>query len=795
MFELLLKSSFAIGIAFLFYKLLLQQESFFATNRFYLIGCLALAFALPFVSLPKLISHQGYLATVFQQAESVDESIAEESIAPTGTYSQQSISVPERASQRSEVKPPQTAPASAATQVAEATQTATSEISWGFWVLILYLFGVAVFALSLLFQVGSIFYKIFTATDKIEDGDCVIVNTTRHQAPCSFFKYIFIYPDDYDYETYEQIIAHEKVHARLGHSFDLLVAEIAVVILWFNPLVWLFKREIEKNNEYQTDALLLEKEQVKKDQYQLNLLQIAVPNKPLSITTNYNQSLLKQRIMMMNAKKSTAHAYWKYAFMVPLFFGAILFMNEPANSYTAPISALNGGEQMQTLEEQIIKNLGAPSVKEAKPEAVAKTVDPKQEPAKQEVIAGKEDLKRSIKNKVKNKVKQGSLLSINGKDVDMSEGYWYSNREGDKYCISFKGSKSNSSWNMSDCYDSKLFKKQGNDVFVVTKETGTLQLTGNLDAEVGQGKYKFTEDASFKSYLASKNITSNNKNLMFHLFFGDVDKKYVDYLKKNYSDISGNRLIELAIHGISQQDFQQYLALYQQYNNSKPTTQDIIAARIHGIDQEYIKEIKAAGFKDLSMNKIMEAKIHGVDAAFVESLKKAGFKNLTMDKIISAKIHGINPASIKEVQALGFGELSLDKIIEVKIHGVDAAYVKELRTAGFKDLSLDQYMQAKIHGLDAASVKDIKALGYKDADFRDLLSAQIHGVDKAYIDDLKKAGLKDFSLEEAVSAKIHGINSDFIKKAKKNGYDLNSIDKYISLKIHGMAMESLKEKD
>lgn len=67
MLELLLKSSFAIGIAFLFYKLLLQQESFFSTNRLYLLGCLALAFVLPFVTLPKLISHQGYLSVVLQQ--------------------------------------------------------------------------------------------------------------------------------------------------------------------------------------------------------------------------------------------------------------------------------------------------------------------------------------------------------------------------------------------------------------------------------------------------------------------------------------------------------------------------------------------------------------------------------------------------------------------------------------------------------------------------------------------------------------------------------------------------------
>lgn len=68
MLEYLLKVSSVVGIALLFYKSVLQQESFFGTNRLYLIGCIVLAFALPFVTLPQLVSHQGYLSAVFQPA-------------------------------------------------------------------------------------------------------------------------------------------------------------------------------------------------------------------------------------------------------------------------------------------------------------------------------------------------------------------------------------------------------------------------------------------------------------------------------------------------------------------------------------------------------------------------------------------------------------------------------------------------------------------------------------------------------------------------------------------------------
>ncbi|MBF9255781.1 M56 family metallopeptidase [Pontibacter sp. 172403-2] len=781
MIELLLKASFAIGIALLFYKLLLQQESFFTANRLYLLGCIALAFALPYVSLPKLVSQQGVLATIFEQKEAAIRYLdsAKDAAITRGAGEIMGTEIPEKAQQPEALIQPEHRVANvAAPATAVAEPGPAQEFGWGYWLTALYLFGVAVFTLSLLFQLGSILYKIHTATDKIQDGDCVIVNTASRQAPCSFFRYIFIYPDEYDFETYGQIIAHEKIHARLGHSFDLLIAELAVIILWFNPLVWLLRREIEKNNEYQTDAVLLEKEQVAREQYQFNLVQIAVPNKPLSITTNYNQSLLKQRIMMMNAKKSTPHAYWKYAFLLPVFFGTLLLVNEPAVSQATP----NDKTMAMPAPEVTPNPTLALSGKEKLTGKIKEKVEAKV----------KEKLKESIKQQTG--TKRGNSLNINGQ-ADMSNGYWYSSQENGQYCFEFKGSKGSSNWNMTRCFDKSQFQKKGNETYVMTREAGTLQLTGNLEAEVGQGKYTFTEDAAFKKYLADNNITTDEQNLLFHLFFANVDKNYISYLKKNYEDVEGEQLQKLAIFNITQHDFQQYVDLFQKYSNKKPSVEDVVAARIHGIDAAYVQELQGAGFKDLSMQKMMEAKIHGVDAAYIKSMQQAGFGNLSIDKIIQTKIHGVNPATMKEMQALGYGDLSLDKIIELKIHGVDKEFIRELQAAGFDKLTLDQVVQAKIFGLNSASAKEIRALGFKDLSFQDMVNARIHDVDAAYVQDLKKAGFTDLSMEDAVSAKIHGIDSNFIKKAKQEGYNLNSLDKYIALKIHGMAMESLKEKD
>jgi uncharacterized protein YhbP (UPF0306 family) len=378
-------------------------------------------------------------------------------------------------------------------------------------------------------------------------------------------------------------------------------------------------------------------------------------------------------------------------------------------------------------------------------------------------------------------------------ETDMSAGYWYSSQEGNEYCIEFKGNRGHSNWNMSRCFNRELFQKKENNVFVMTKETGTLQLTGNLDAEVGQGKYTFTEDASFKKFLADNNISSNEKNLLFHLFFGDVNKEYVQFLKKQYREVSGERLLELAIHGVSFKNYQGFLTLFKKHSNVIPSIKDVVAARIHGLNEEYVQELQRLGYTELSLKKMMEAKIHGVNATYVETLSKAGFGKLPIDKIIAAKIHGVQPATVKEMQSLGLGELSLDKVIELQIHGVSANYMSDLKSVGFEDLTFNQVLEAKIHGLNPVSIKEMKALGYKDVTLQGFTNAKIHGVDVAYVEDLKKAGFQNLTMDKTVEAKIHGVNSSFIKKAREQGYNLPSIDKYISLKIHGLAMESMQD--
>ncbi|WP_298516301.1 ankyrin repeat domain-containing protein [uncultured Kordia sp.] len=351
MIAILLKASIALFVFLAFYKLFLERESFYTVNRWYLISCLALAFILPFISVPQLVNHQGYVSEVITSFET-HESATTHTIPVSKEGDTPEIML-------TEVEEEQIVENTTNASISAVSKPSLSLLDW---ILGIYFFGVIVFALHLLFQVLSVWLKIIRSDDKIHDENAIIINHPSIKEPCSFFNYIFINPENYDYETYEQILAHERVHVDKKHSVDLLFAELVKVFLWFNPFVWMYRKSVEKNIEFQTDATLLNTETIENDQYQLSLLKIATYTKPLTITTNYNQSLIKKRIVKMNSKKSNPHSYWKYSFLAPTLIVLILFLNKPLTAATVENAIIDTAITNAPEKEEITTNEITPKI-------------------------------------------------------------------------------------------------------------------------------------------------------------------------------------------------------------------------------------------------------------------------------------------------------------------------------------------------------------------------------------------------------------------------------------------------
>jgi beta-lactamase regulating signal transducer with metallopeptidase domain len=72
----------------------------------------------------------------------------------------------------------------------------------------------------------------------------------------SFFNYIFLGADTNELEK-EKIISHELIHCKQKHSLDLLFFESLKILMWFNPLLYIYQKRISTVHEYISDAIIL----------------------------------------------------------------------------------------------------------------------------------------------------------------------------------------------------------------------------------------------------------------------------------------------------------------------------------------------------------------------------------------------------------------------------------------------------------------------------------------------------------------------------------------------------------
>lgn len=141
----------------------------------------------------------------------------------------------------------------------------------------------------------------------------------------SFFNYIFI-PEARGITTSfaRQALMHERVHVRQGHSWDILMIEIVKVVFWFNPAVYALNHYIKLVHEYQADQVVVGT--FPKLAYAKNLVNLASGLPRYSLIHYLNFPHLKNRLKMMNKRKTNSNQKARFLVTVPLLaFLAILF--------------------------------------------------------------------------------------------------------------------------------------------------------------------------------------------------------------------------------------------------------------------------------------------------------------------------------------------------------------------------------------------------------------------------------------------------------------------------------------
>lgn len=160
----------------------------------------------------------------------------------------------------------------------------------------------------------------------------------------SFFNWIFL-PQNMDGETAEQIIEHEKLHGNYYHTLDLILVELFAAFFWFNPLVYLFRKDLKSVHEFQIDHLLLKGSMKTSDYLQLLLNNLERSGTTVAFCNNFNGSTIERRVKMMTKAKSPGWKTVRYVMLVPLIASITMaFSDHSSNSNSIPdISPIKAG--------------------------------------------------------------------------------------------------------------------------------------------------------------------------------------------------------------------------------------------------------------------------------------------------------------------------------------------------------------------------------------------------------------------------------------------------------------------
>ena len=148
------------------------------------------------------------------------------------------------------------------------------------------------------------------------DGITICVTGNDQIQPFSWMHYIVMNRRDYE-DCNPAILAHERGHIRLRHSWDLLLVDTLTALQWFNPAMWMLRQDLRAIHEYEADGAVLS-QGINARQYQYLLISKAAGIGGYSLANGISHSTLKNRINMMLHKKSERRSLLKLLALIPI---------------------------------------------------------------------------------------------------------------------------------------------------------------------------------------------------------------------------------------------------------------------------------------------------------------------------------------------------------------------------------------------------------------------------------------------------------------------------------------------
>ncbi len=261
---------------------LLKSEPLFNINRSYLLTSLAISLVIPFINFVDLYSME------------INE-----------TYVQwlQPINIGFQSLDN--------------TEAIMSNPSTTKGFMWSFYHLF-YGLGLLVYALWFILK-NEGFFKYLNLSSQSSYKNKKVVILPNTSTAFSFWNRIYLGEHIPEYQR-DIILEHEYQHLRLKHTWDLIALEVLQLLLWFNPLIYIYKRQLRQIHEFEADHLATQN--TSKSSYVNTLLNQSFGCQNISFVNSFYQSSnLKKRIKMLHKTNSKR---LKYLLILPVLILAIL---------------------------------------------------------------------------------------------------------------------------------------------------------------------------------------------------------------------------------------------------------------------------------------------------------------------------------------------------------------------------------------------------------------------------------------------------------------------------------------
>ena len=276
-FLYIIKVSVVQSVFFVFYLVFLKKRTALLHQRIFLIASLIFSFIIPFIRI---------------------------------TYLKDSIDIPHHLLKFSETFNEYFI------QRVNTAYDHSSGVSWLKILSLIYLTGMMISVYRFLASVISLFHIIRQGTI-YRHNHFKLVYIDEAISPFSFLHFIMISKAFYSDAELKNIIAHENVHIKQLHSFDIILIETIKVLTWFNPLINHVKRSVKAIHEYIADRCVIESG-TDPLEYQMLLIRQNFNHKIQNLTSHLNVSLIKKRIMMLTNNQKTMTRNHRYFLTIPL---------------------------------------------------------------------------------------------------------------------------------------------------------------------------------------------------------------------------------------------------------------------------------------------------------------------------------------------------------------------------------------------------------------------------------------------------------------------------------------------